>query len=77
MDETPLTSPGFVGKRRRASGALPPGQYLTQDFPVLSAGPTPSVSPDAWEFSVVTETGATRAWNWSQFRALPSEEIHT
>lgn len=77
MDDTPLTSPGFVGKRRRTSGALPPGQYLTQDFPVLSAGPTPSVSPEPWEFSVVTETGATRAWSWSQFRALPSEEIHT
>jgi DMSO/TMAO reductase YedYZ molybdopterin-dependent catalytic subunit len=78
MDETPPpTSPGFVGKRRRVNGALPPGQYLTQDFPVLSAGPTPAISLDAWEFFVVSETGATRAWNWSQFRALPSEEIQT
>ncbi|MGA8327276.1 MAG: sulfite oxidase-like oxidoreductase [Candidatus Cybelea sp.] len=77
MDETSLTTPGFVGKRRRDSGALPPGQYLTKDFPVLSAGPTPSISLSAWEFSVVAENGATRRWSWSQFRELPSEGITT
>jgi hypothetical protein len=42
---------GFVG--RRGSGAetdlsarTPPGQYLTRDFPVLSAGPTPRTPLD-------------------------------
>lgn len=76
MHDTPPTSPGFIGKRRD-SGKLPPGQYVTEDFPVLSAGPTPSVALNAWEFSIVTETGATRVWNWSQFRALPAEQIGT
>ena len=36
-------SRGFKGKRRRPSVELPPGQYLVEDFPVLSAGPTPSI----------------------------------
>jgi len=67
----------FVGKRRAGGGNLPPGQYVTTDFPVLSAGPTPSGALDTWEFSLVTETGATRAWDWSEFRALPSESIAT
>jgi DMSO/TMAO reductase YedYZ molybdopterin-dependent catalytic subunit len=34
-------SRGFRG-RRRPSAELPPGQYLVEDFPVLSAGPTPT-----------------------------------
>ena len=34
-------SRGFKG--RRPSAELPPGQYLVEDFPILSAGPTPSI----------------------------------
>jgi len=39
---------GFMGRRRKdaENPALPPGQYLTDDFPVLSAGPTPRVPTD-------------------------------
>ena len=43
---------GFRGRRRDSSQKLPPGQYLTNDFPVLSAGPTPRIPLDAWEFTV-------------------------
>ncbi|HEY1975232.1 MAG TPA: sulfite oxidase-like oxidoreductase [Candidatus Baltobacteraceae bacterium] len=75
-DRRPAT-PGFVGKRRSEHAALPPGQYLTTDFPVLSAGPTPPIPLDKWAFSLVTETGAAKEWSWSQFRALPSEPIVT
>ena len=70
-------APGFVGKRRTERAALPPGQYVTDDFPVLSAGPTPAISLNKWTFSLVTETGAMKSWNWAEFRALPSESIHT
>ena len=48
---------GFSGRGRRDVD-LPPGQYLTEDFPVLSAGPTPRVPLDTWQFAVTTETGA-------------------
>lgn len=68
---------GFVGKRRGANAKLPPGQYVTEDFPVLSAGPTPAVPIATWEFKLVTETGATKTWNWEQFRSLPNEAIAT
>jgi hypothetical protein len=40
-------SRGFKG-RRRTSAELPPGQYLVEDFPVLSAGPTPDIEPEDW-----------------------------
>jgi DMSO/TMAO reductase YedYZ molybdopterin-dependent catalytic subunit len=65
---------GFVG-RGRSNPDLPPGQYLTEDFPVLSAGPTPRVSLDTWELGVTTETGERQSWRWSEFTALPSETI--
>jgi DMSO/TMAO reductase YedYZ molybdopterin-dependent catalytic subunit len=68
-----VVSRGFH-RRREAEVALPPGQYLTQDFPVLSAGPTPRVSLDTWSFTLTTETGAQQAWTWAQLTALPSED---
>ncbi len=69
-----IVSPGFTG--RRGSGAdLPPGQYLTHEFPVLSAGPTPHILTDHWEFTVTTETGEKYKWDWAALTALPAEEI--
>ena len=68
-----IVSPGFSGRRRRSGAELPPGQYLTEDFPVLSAGPTPRVPTDSWRFEVVTETGVRHGWSWAEFRALPAE----
>lgn len=70
-----IISRGFKGKREAADEKLPPGQYLTRDFPVLSAGPTPRISLDKWEFVITTESGATRRWDWKSFRELPAEEI--
>ena len=52
---------------------LPPGQYLVHDFPVLSAGPTPTVDRDEWSLSVTTETGESSSWSWAEFLALPQE----
>ena len=70
-------SRGFGGRRRESAAALPPGQYLTTDFPVLSAGPTPRISLDEWEFTIRAEDGMTRAWSWEEFLALPAEDVHT
>ena len=65
-------SRGFSG-RRRASADLPPGQYLTEDFPVLTAGPTQRVATDTWELTVTTETGQVHRWDWAALMALPAE----
>jgi DMSO/TMAO reductase YedYZ molybdopterin-dependent catalytic subunit len=68
-----IVSPGFSGRPRRTDLALPPGQYLTEDFPVLTAGPTPRVRTDRWEFTVTTEAGETSRWSWPELLALPAE----
>ena len=70
-----IVSPGFFGRKRESGPALPPGQYLVRDFPVLSAGPTPRVTPATWEFRIVAETGEQRTWDWKAFRALPAVDV--
>lgn len=66
-------SRGFSGRRTAADAKLPPGQYLTNDFPVLSAGPTPRIALDKWEFTIDDGTNVLKRWNWKSFRELPAE----
>ncbi|QYC45911.1 TMAO/DMSO reductase [Nonomuraea coxensis DSM 45129] len=68
-----IVSRGFQGRRRDDDDRLPPGQYLVEDFPVLSAGPTPRVPRERWEFTVGTEDGRTHRWTWDELMALPQE----
>jgi DMSO/TMAO reductase YedYZ molybdopterin-dependent catalytic subunit len=72
-----IVSRGFFGRDREHDPSLPPGQYLTHDFPVLSAGPTPIVDTADWSFTIRTESGAVHTWNWQQLTALPIEDITT
>jgi DMSO/TMAO reductase YedYZ molybdopterin-dependent catalytic subunit len=67
-----IFSRGFRGKQRD-DDRLPPGQYLTEDFPVLSAGPTPGVPLDRWEFTIDTESEQVHRWTWQEMMALPQE----
>lgn len=68
-------SRGFRGRHRSQDTALPPGQYLVDGFPVLSAGPTPHTPLERWDFSIGREVDEPRRWTWEEFRQLPSEEI--
>jgi DMSO/TMAO reductase YedYZ molybdopterin-dependent catalytic subunit len=72
----PQISRGFRGRRRTDVDAsrVPPGQYVVDpDFPVLSAGPTPEISLDAWSFTIDGEVERPVSWRWDEFQALPSE----
>ena len=70
-----IVTRGFSGRRIAANINLPPGQYLTTDFPVLSAGPTPKVPLDRWEFAIDDGQGVLRRWDWKSFRDLLTESI--
>ena len=72
-----MPPPAFQGRPRdqTAGNRLPPGQYLTRDFPVLSAGPTPRTPLTAWTFSITGEVAEPKQWTWDEFRKLPSETI--
>jgi DMSO/TMAO reductase YedYZ molybdopterin-dependent catalytic subunit len=69
---------GFVGRRGGAPGdrrRLPPGQYLTNDYPVLSAGPTPHTPLDRWSFTIEGLVREPVTWNWQEFTALPAQDF--
>src|SRR5687768_6566309 len=52
-DPMPRISRGFRGRRPQVGATrVPPGQYVTTDFPVLSAGPTPHTPLDEWTFTI-------------------------
>lgn len=77
-----MATRGFFG-RGRDSGTenrLPPGQSLTDDFPVLSAGPTPRVRIDDWTFTLKVGPKPVMKWTWAEFNALPltkmTRDIH-
>jgi len=70
-------SRGFHRRRQDPAvnaGRVPPGQYVTEDFPVLSAGPTPHTALDRWSFSV-GRRGQQKTWSWAEFRDLPSQDV--
>jgi DMSO/TMAO reductase YedYZ molybdopterin-dependent catalytic subunit len=67
-------SRGFRGRRRDVDPTrVPPGQYVTPDFPVLSAGPTPRVRHDEWSFTIDGAVDEAVSWTWDELLALPAE----
>jgi DMSO/TMAO reductase YedYZ molybdopterin-dependent catalytic subunit len=74
---TPPISRGFRGRRQPEGTAarLPPGQYETRDFPVLSAGPTPRTPLSVWDLTVRGSDGQIARWTWDEFVALPRQKI--
>jgi DMSO/TMAO reductase YedYZ molybdopterin-dependent catalytic subunit len=70
-------SRGFRGRPKveAEAGRVPPGQYVTRDFPVLSAGPTPDIPLDEWRFTISGQVDKPLGWSWQEFMALPAEDV--
>ncbi|GAB4554385.1 MAG: sulfite oxidase-like oxidoreductase [Anaerolineae bacterium] len=71
----------FVNRRRkeeevREAGRLPPGQSVTQKFPVLHYGSVPIYkSLDAWTFRVFGMVEQEVVWSWQEFKTLPRTQV--
>jgi DMSO/TMAO reductase YedYZ molybdopterin-dependent catalytic subunit len=78
MEETPI-SRGFRSRRQEqtSKSRLPPGQYVTTDFPVLSAGPTSQIKLEDWTLALQLGGSLLGTWNWAEFEALPQTTIKT
>ncbi|PXW34016.1 sulfite oxidase-like oxidoreductase [Nocardia sp. 348MFTsu5.1] len=70
-----IINKGFGSRRRQKDERIPPGQYLTRDFPVLSAGPTPLIDNAEWTFEIDFLSGERKSWSWEEFMLLPQEDI--
>jgi DMSO/TMAO reductase YedYZ molybdopterin-dependent catalytic subunit len=69
-------SRGFHRRRPEVDPSrLPPGQYETRDFPVLSAGPTPHTALDEWSFTIQGAVDEPVSWTWQELNALPQETV--
>jgi len=76
MSEVPI-SRGFRPRRQEQvpKNRVPPGQYVTADFPVLSAGPTPQIGLENWTFALQLGGNLLGKWIWAEFEALPQTTI--
>jgi DMSO/TMAO reductase YedYZ molybdopterin-dependent catalytic subunit len=59
----------------KREGRLPPGQSLTNKFPVLHYGPVPSFNPATWDFRVYGLVEEEKRWTWDEFNQLPRRKI--
>ena len=68
-----MVTRGFTGRRVNPETAarLPPGQHVTQDFPVLSASPTPEIDLGKWKFTLKRGSRPIASWSWMEFNELP------
>jgi DMSO/TMAO reductase YedYZ molybdopterin-dependent catalytic subunit len=62
-------------QRLEKEGRLPPGQSLTQKFPVLHYGPVPKFNPATWDFRVFGEVEQEARWTWDDFMQLPRTKL--
>jgi len=67
---------GFTGRRRGHGDQVPPGQYVTPDFPVLTAGPTEVVPTQRWELTVTDGTTST-TFDWAALQDLGLQTLTT
>jgi DMSO/TMAO reductase YedYZ molybdopterin-dependent catalytic subunit len=56
---------------------LPPGQYLTEKWPVLHAGSVPHVDLATWDFAVTGEVENPIRLTYDELQALPQTELTT
>jgi len=63
-------------KRYAQEGRLPPGQSLTQKFPVLHYGPVPYFNPATRDFRIWGEVEQPVRWSWDEFEKLPRRKVN-
>ena len=73
-------APDLFGRRNdeervRKEGRLPPGQSLTQKFPVLHYGSVPGFNPATWDLRVWGEVEREVRWTWDEFQKLPRTHL--
>jgi len=67
--------PADTPRAPRQGQRLPPGQVLTDKWPVLHYGSVPKVDLSAWSFRVFGLVERERRWTWEEFQSLPRVEV--
>ena len=73
-----MINDNFFGRRKNTpTRPVPPGQYIEDGFPVLSAGPTPRVDTNTWDFSIEIAGETAGTWSWESLNSLEQTDMHT
>ena len=56
---------------------VPPGQYITEKFPVLTVGPNPEFDLATWDLRVFGEVDNPFKLTWDEVQHLPQKEVTT
>ncbi len=70
MDETLIKSPDTERKDR-----IPPGQRMTEEWPVLHAGGVPNIDIDSWTFTISGLVKEERKLSYQDFMSLPRVKV--
>lgn len=70
-------TPADIHVSPRKEPRLPPGQVLTEKWPVLHYGSVPSTDLAAWDLRVTGRVESPARWTWDEFQALPRVEVHS
>ena len=62
-------------EKMRAEGRLPPGQSLTDKFPVLHYGQIPPFVEASWDFRIWGEVEKPLTFGWAEFQKLPHQSF--
>lgn len=66
--------PELTGEQK---SRVPPGQYVTEKFPVLHYGSVPRVDLATWDFKVWGAVENPLRLTWQEFKTLPRKKVHT
>lgn len=69
--------PADIVESARRDPRLPPGQVLTDKWPVLHHGTVPAVDLATWDLVVDGRVTSPRRWTWKEFEALPRTRVHS
>jgi len=71
-----MANRAFQGRSRQADDRVPPGQHLTDDFPILTAGPTIDIATNEWELTI-TDGLTSKTYDWAALHAFEMTELTT
>ena len=69
-----MVTRGFFGKKEN-NDRVPPGQYIENRFPVLSAEPTPKIELENWNLTIFKNDEELAKIDWKFLENLEKSEI--
>ncbi|MGE5233352.1 MAG: sulfite oxidase-like oxidoreductase [Acidobacteriota bacterium] len=60
---------------RDGANRIPPGQYVTNKWPVLTHGSTPSVPKEEWRVRIFGQVEAEVTLDWQEIQKLPRADV--